>query len=295
MTTIKDYFDQDPPVMTARVDWHYEEDGKLTVITAKVAYDFEAGVRYWYFFIPTVDHPFNVAKKVIEFPETDKCVPQMIGDGIILKFVPTPNSEPVSTDSLTFTRKLIFYFDVVLVDQDREAIQALGRLFKFDVVLRDRNYAWKRSASENPLAFISHDSRDKDTLVRELAVNLAKLACPVWYDEFSLKVGDNLRESIERGLQVARKCILVLSPNFLGNSGWGRREFDAVFTKEIVEGVNNLILPVWHGVNAAQVYSYSPTVANRKALQSSIGTEKLAEELAAVLKAGPVIGYARHV
>lgn len=34
------------------------------------------------------------------------------------------------------------------------------------------------------------------------------------YHEFSLKVGDKLRESIEKGLKDCRKCILVLSPNF---------------------------------------------------------------------------------
>jgi len=53
---------------------------------------------------------------------------------------------------------------------------------------------------EKVFAFISHDSEDKD-IARCIAINLRKRICPVWYDEFSLKVGDNLRVSIEKGLK----------------------------------------------------------------------------------------------
>ena len=83
----------------------------------------------------------------------------------------------------------------------------------------------KRSASEKPLAFISHDSRDKDGLLRQLAHEMVRLLCPVWYDEYSLKVGDSrLRANIEKGLKEARKCIIILSPNFLSNEGWSKAD-----------------------------------------------------------------------
>jgi hypothetical protein len=59
--------------------------------------------------------------------------------------------------------------------------------------------------------------------------------CPVWFDEFSLQVGDRLRESIERGLREARKCILVITPNFISNRGWTREEFSAIFSRELVD------------------------------------------------------------
>jgi hypothetical protein len=42
---------------------------------------------------------------------------------------------------------------------------------------------------------------------------------------------------------------VVLSPNFLSNEGWGKAEFDSVFTREILNK-ENVILPVWLGVNA---------------------------------------------
>ena len=76
-------------------------------------------------------------------------------------------------------------------------------------------YAESRSSHQRPLAFISHDSRDKADIALPLALMLEERNCPVWYADFSLRVGDSLRESIERGLKETRKCILLLSPNFL--------------------------------------------------------------------------------
>jgi hypothetical protein len=139
-------------------------------------------------------------------------------------------------------------------------------------------YAEGRTIHESPLAFISHDSRDKTDIVRPLALSLTRLACPVWYDEFSLGVGDSLRESIERGLKEARKCILILTPHFLGNEGWPKREFNSVFTRELLEK-ENLILPVWHEVTPQQVYEYSPSLADKYALQWSAGPEDVASKL----------------
>jgi hypothetical protein len=87
--------------------------------------------------------------------------------------------------------------------------------------------------------------------------------CPVWYDEFLLKIGDNLRDSIEKGLKECRKCVLVLSSNFFTNKGWTKKEFDSGFTREILEE-KQLVLPVWHGVTKKEVYEYTPSLLNIK-------------------------------
>ena len=131
----------------------------------------------------------------------------------------------------------------------------------------------RRSELEKPLAFISHDRRDQDDLVRPLVHALSKLMCHVWYAEYSLKVGDSLRESIEKGMKETRKCILVLSPNFLSNAGWAKAEFDSVFTREILEG-QNVFMPIWHNVTEREVYEYSPRLKDRVALLSTIGGEE---------------------
>ena len=103
--------------------------------------------------------------------------------------------------------------------------------------------------------------------------------CPVWYADFSLRVGESLRESIERGLKETRKCILILTPNFLKNEGWTKREFNSVFTRELVDNAN-VILPVWHEVTQQEVYEYSPSLADKVALIWSDGRkEDIADKL----------------
>jgi hypothetical protein len=47
--------------------------------------------------------------------------------------------------------------------------------------------------------FISHASEDKDAVVRPFAEALEARGLKVWYDEFTLRVGDSLRQSIDRG------------------------------------------------------------------------------------------------
>ena len=72
--------------------------------------------------------------------------------------------------------------------------------------------------------FISHASEDKDSLVRPLAILLERLSVKVWYDEFSLKLGDDLSLSIDRGLQASRYGLLILSKSFLAKN-WTDYEY----------------------------------------------------------------------
>ena len=63
-------------------------------------------------------------------------------------------------------------------------------------------------------AFISHASEDKDSIVRELTTELQKFHLKVWYDEFSLNVGDSLSKSIDEGL-IYSNFGIIISPDFL--------------------------------------------------------------------------------
>ena len=49
--------------------------------------------------------------------------------------------------------------------------------------------------------FLSHASEDKETFARPLAEQLQAAGLRVWFDEFTLTVGDGLRRSIDRGLE----------------------------------------------------------------------------------------------
>src|SRR6185437_7004346 len=123
------------------------------------------------------------------------------------------------------------------------------------------------------------------------AVGLSKMRCPVWYDEYSLKVGASLRASIEKGLKESKKCVLVLSPNFLSNSGWTKTEFDSVFTRQILEG-SDVVLPVWCGVTKRQIYEYSPSLPDRVAVQWEEGIEEVLRKLHRAIEP-PIANYGR--
>jgi hypothetical protein len=128
-----------------------------------------------------------------------------------------------------------------------------------------------------------HDSRDKDDFVRPLVERLGEFMCPVWYDEYALKPGDSLRESIDAGLMEAPRCVLVLSPNFLGNPGWTKGEFNAAMNKHFNSG-GSVLLPVWHGVSRDEVAGYSSLIPDILAVNSSVGLDETARRIARALK-----------
>ncbi len=287
MATVREYFDTDPKAMAMHVGWGIASaDGSPVVeVIAKVAYDFEGNAKFWYFFVPPVADLSGCLSAIFASPEFAACRLRPEGDGVYVETGHTDYSERQTTDTLQFTGRVHMYLDAELSPAERASLvaQALARGIYLSV--RDREYARKRSETEKPLAFISHDSRDKDLFVRELAHELAKNYCIVWYDEFSLMVGDSLRDSIERGLKEAKKCVVVLSPNYLSNSGWGKAEFDSVFTREILNK-ENVILPVWLGVGVQDVYNYSPRLADKVGLSSELGVQEVARRLAGVLRSG---------
>ena len=125
--------------------------------------------------------------------------------------------------------------------------------------------------------FISHASEDKDSFVRDLARVLKKRGASVWYDEFTLQVGDSLRREIERGLINSRFGIVVLSTHFFAKE-WPQRELDGLFALD-AHG-DTRILPIWHQISKDVVLRHSPMLADRVALNTSLKTvHQIADEL----------------
>jgi len=50
-------------------------------------------------------------------------------------------------------------------------------------------------------------------------------------------------------------------PSFFSNNGWTKKEFDSIFTREILED-KALFLPIWYNVTKNDVYEYSPSLLN---------------------------------
>jgi hypothetical protein len=132
-------------------------------------------------------------------------------------------------------------------------------------------------------AFISHASEDKEALARPLAEALRDRGINVWFDTFSLTVGDSLRRSIDSGLAQSRFGIVILSDAFFRKQ-WPQLELDGLVAREAAGGKD--VLPVWHGVTEQTIRVYSPLLADRVAVSSGLGLEKVVAQLLAVIRPG---------
>jgi hypothetical protein len=264
-------FDGRPRTVPAQI--YSSQEGDLEVTVAGY-YEPLSSTTLVSFFIPACNHPVEWCIAVLAV--ADVALTQTVN--FVTLQIDSPDDPPLNAANSRFIGRIFVYCDNELTEQDRTNIYAAANSLDLTLQLRDHAYATSREATDQPLAFISHDWRDKEEIAVKLASRLRNMTCPVWYDEYSLKVGDNLRESIERGLREYHKCILVLTPNFVGNHGWPKREFEAAFTREIIES-RNIILPIWHQIRRDDVFQYSPSLANKVALQWSRGEEEVARHL----------------
>jgi hypothetical protein len=129
--------------------------------------------------------------------------------------------------------------------------------------------------------FISHATEDKQEIARPLSDALKGKGLRVWYDEFSLKLGDSLRQSIERGLARSLFGVVILSPHFF-EKHWTQQELNGLSARE-VEG-EKVILPVWHKIDAEGVRLSSPMLADRKAVHTDQGLEIVVQQIMEVVR-----------
>lgn len=140
--------------------------------------------------------------------------------------------------------------------QQREAVEALPPMTEH---------------SELPAydVFISHASEDKDSFVAPLAERLIEAGLDVWYDNATLKWGDSLRREIDKGLSRSKFGIVVLSENFFRKE-WPQQELDGLVQLESMG--RSRILPIWHKISKDEVATFSPTLADKVALNTAVLT-----------------------
>lgn len=136
--------------------------------------------------------------------------------------------------------------------------------------------------------FISHASEDKEDFVRELAQQLIRNGATVFYDEYSIKLGDSLIQKINEGLQNAKYGIVVLS-NFFFEKKWTNAELQSIFNKSVNDDFKLLI--IYHNIDNDFVRSKFPLLADIKATSSTKGFEKVADELFEAVGIKPQFGY----
>jgi TIR domain len=294
MATVRQYFDTDFPY-TVKLHCHFALDD--LDIEARHLCDFSGFMSFLALYVSTegrtLSYFVNIIKN-IQYGST-----QLVFDGGII----LPNgwefpgelqvrNHPdfqinarfhgaqrwVSWKDLSMSKRVFIYSESDLTDDEILKLEAEGLALGHDVQFRSGRHVIERSRFQRPVAFVSHDSRDADA-ARRIAIGLQKMRCSVWYDEFSLRAGDNLRDSIEKGLKECHKCIVVLSTHFFSNGGWTKKEFDSIFTRDILEETN-LVLPVWFEVTKKEVYDYSPSLLNVKGLDwARLGEDEVIRQL----------------
>lgn len=133
------------------------------------------------------------------------------------------------------------------------------------------------AGNESHDVFISHASEDKDAIVRPLANALIGHGLKVWYDEFTLRIGDSLRQKIDKGLATSRVGLVVLSQSFIAK-GWTNYELDGIVTRTV--SGEQILLPIWHGITKQEVINFSPSLADKVARSTATHTvEEIAAEI----------------
>lgn len=279
--TLSDFFEKDLgfPAIVWEDEIIYKPPGAIEQEYLKIPFriklftELYAGARWFSFYIPNSSlSVFEICKLLISrldsFLERLPFEAEAYGKAYGEKYL--------GNRVYAYTRNLYIYSEKDISPEEEAQISAFCHQNGFFITFRSTEYARLTNELKNPLAFISHDSEDKQQYAKPLALALHNQLCFVWYDEFSLKVGDSLRESIEKGIKEARKCILLITPNFLKNTSWTKKEFDSIFSREMVKG-ERIIFPIWCGVTPEEVYEYSPSLVDTFALHWPDGS-KLSEE-----------------
>lgn len=130
--------------------------------------------------------------------------------------------------------------------------------------------------------FISHATEDKDEIARPLAKALRDKNLKVWYDEFELKIGDSLRQKIDKGVANSKFSIVVLSKSFFEKK-WTNYELDGIVSKYLMG--EQRLLPIWHKITKQEVIDFSPSMADKVARSTGAFTiDEIAEEIAEFIK-----------
>jgi len=250
--------------------------GEMIVVVEKINFDTLAGVNFVSYFFPTGTFTLPLARHLLD----NLSVALDRANNNVSAHVSHPISDPegIIVGDQPFSGRVYMYIDEYVDHSVRFELTEYGLENGVRLKLRDRQHSDFCTENETPWAFISHDSRDKDDVARLLAEKLSSMLCPVWYDEYSIGVGDSLRESIDKGIRDAKKCIVILSRNFFSNQGWTKAEFNAAMGKHVVSG-GAVILPIWHGVSREEVFEYSPMLADVVGLPSTLGIDEMARQL----------------
>src|SRR5216683_7979044 len=129
-------------------------------------------------------------------------------------------------------------------------------------------------------AFLSYASEDKLDFVRPLADRLRKEGMNVWFDDFEIRYGDSISQSIERGLANSLVGIIIISQASL-KKNWTKYEISALKTLYINYGTR--LIPVWKDIDSETIKLTDPGLLDIRAIdRKDRALEEIAYEIIAL-------------
>lgn len=246
-------------------------DSELTIQT-RVHHDHNVGGTHVSYYVPATEGVLPVARNLVR----PKVIRSLIRDASFAKATlrSLDGERRLHPDSLPFTGRVAIYSDSEIGDAEWSALTKAAVSAGVYLTFHGPEYARSRAKGEHPLAFISHDSRN-ESLARRLAEQLRGFGAPVRFDGFSIASGESLRESIERGVRECQRVIVILSRSYLDSTRSAKKEIDSLLSRN-VEGKGTVVIPIWYGIDHAEVESYSAMLADHRAFQWDPHVDRLA-------------------
>ena len=198
-----------------------EKDNAVGEIIGRVDFDYDSGVKIISFYISEILPPGRGETAALSRVEDLLSVAKAKISGEIGRAY-----EREDFDALAFRGRIYIYSEIDPPQDVKDRLEEQTKHKSWKLTFRSYKFMDYLQRQSAPQAFISHDSRDKASIAAPLAASPQDKNCKIWFDQYSLKVGDSLRESIEKGLRECFRCILILTPNFLQNNKWGKREYN---------------------------------------------------------------------
>ena len=171
MATARDYFTQSlylPFGKVVRIS-HLNEEFDVHL---QVVQDFEGGSKYLKTYIPEISQPEVILAHLLK--TMDEMIWKYENDLHIESGMACTN-EAISSRDLRFSGRVLVYTPSIIDVSRWDTLKAQMKENGVNLLVRDGAYAKGRSENDKPLAFISHDSRDKEAFVRELAEELSSI------------------------------------------------------------------------------------------------------------------------
>lgn len=125
--------------------------------------------------------------------------------------------------------------------------------------------------------FLSHATADL-ALARVLHHALEELDADVWIDEFSLRLGQNIAQAVDRGIACSRIGVILVTPTVIAGRPWVKKELSALLNGK------EAVIPILHEVTLEQLQEYSPLLHDQKGLSTADHTvEEIAKLIVSTL------------